>query len=89
MTVSDAHPRSAWAIATDPSVMKRAAKVALIVGVVIALINHGDRMMNGGMDGMAWLKCALTFLVPYCVSTYSSVQAIRDRARQPVTSTSP
>lgn len=70
--------RSIWQIATDPSVVKRAAKIAVIVGIIIALINYGDRIMAGNMDTVAWLKGALTFLVPYCVSTYSSVMAVRD-----------
>mmetsp|Transcript_23296 Transcript_23296/g.40366 ORF Transcript_23296/g.40366 Transcript_23296/m.40366 type:complete len:83 (-) Transcript_23296:1970-2218(-) len=74
-----AKPPSFWQIATDRSVTLRALRIALIVGTVIALINHGDRMMMGGMDMIAWLKCALTFLVPYSVSTYSSVMAVRDR----------
>lgn len=74
-----AHTPTFWQIATDRSVVTRAARIALVVGTVIALINHGDRMMGGAMDGIAWLKCALTFLVPYSVSTYSSVMAVRDR----------
>lgn len=73
------HTPTIWQIATDRSVAMRALRIALIVGVVIALINHGDRMMTGGMNTIAWLKCALTFLVPYSVSTYSSVMAVRDR----------
>ncbi|WP_299141061.1 nitrate/nitrite transporter NrtS [uncultured Tateyamaria sp.] len=68
-----------WTIATDRTVVRRAAKIALIVGTVIALINHGDKMVTGQMSGMAWIKCVLTFLVPYSVSTYSSVMAVRDR----------
>lgn len=70
---------SLWHIATEKSVIKRAALVALIVGIVLALINHGDRLVGGTMDSMAWFKCLLTFLVPYSVSTYSSVMAVRDR----------
>jgi len=72
------HP-SVIEIATDRTVVKRAAKIAFVVGVVIAMINHGDRITAGQMDPTAWLKCALTFLVPYSVSTYSSVMAVRDR----------
>ncbi|WP_299596798.1 nitrate/nitrite transporter NrtS [uncultured Tateyamaria sp.] len=68
-----------WQIATDRTVMRRATKIALVVGIVIAVINHGDRMAAGQMDASAWLKCALTFLVPYSVSTYSSVMAVRER----------
>lgn len=70
---------SFWRIATKTSVMKRATRIALIVGAVIAVINHGDRMMAGAMDLTAGFKCLLTFLVPYSVSTYSSVMAVRDR----------
>lgn len=75
------HPHP-WTIATDRSVMLRAGKIALVVGTVIALINHGDRIVAGTMDASAWAKSALTFLVPYCVSTYSSVMAVRDRLQR-------
>ena len=73
---------SFWAIATTRSVVLRATRIALIVGIVIALINYGDRMVMATMDATSWLKCMMTFLVPYCVSTYSAVQAVRDRARE-------
>ncbi|WP_299369862.1 nitrate/nitrite transporter NrtS [uncultured Tateyamaria sp.] len=72
-------PTRFWTIATDRTVVARAFKIALIVGTVIALINHGDKVATGAMTGIDWLKCALTFLVPYSVSTYSSVMAVRDR----------
>lgn len=71
-----------WSIATDRSVVRRAAKIALIVGCVLALINYGDHMMNLRMDMTAWIKCALSFCVPYCVSTYSSVMAVRDQKQR-------
>ena len=66
-------------IAADCSVMRRAFRIALVVGCVLALINHGDRLLTLSFDGMSIAKIALTFLVPYCVSTYSSVQAVRER----------
>ena len=67
------------AVATDPSVVRRAAKIALIVGVILAVINHGNRLIAGEVDAGTLVRIALTFLVPYSVSTYSSVQAVRDR----------
>ncbi len=70
---------SLWQIATDRTVALRALRIAGIVGLVLAAINHGDTILSGEMDVTAWLKCALTFLVPYCVSTYSSVMAVRER----------
>lgn len=63
----------------DRSVRIRAFRIALIVGCVLALINHGDRLLAMDLDTASGLKICLTFCVPYCVSTYSSVQAVRDR----------
>lgn len=39
------------------------------------LINHGDIMMSGEIEGHHTLKILLTYLVPYLVSTYSSVES--------------
>lgn len=66
-------------IAADRSVIRRAFRIALVVGCVLALINHGDRLLTLSLDGTSIAKIGLTFLVPYCVSTYSSVQAVRER----------
>lgn len=68
-------------LATRASVMRRAAKIALVVGVVLAAINHGDRILSGTLDNGGLFKILLTFCVPYCVSTYSSVLAIRERSQ--------
>ena len=70
---------SGLAIATQRSVVIRAVRIASIVGVFLALLNHGDTFITGGMDASTWTKVGLTFLVPYCVSTYSSVMAVRER----------
>ncbi|MEL6619863.1 MAG: nitrate/nitrite transporter NrtS [Pseudomonadota bacterium] len=67
------------AIVVERSVVRRALRIAAVVGLVLAAINHGDRILSGTMGAGDWLKSALTFLVPYCVSTYSSVMAVRDR----------
>ena len=64
-------------VAFEGSVVRRALKMMAVVGCVLAAINHGDTLLAGAMTGSAWLKVALTFAVPYCVSTISSVQAIR------------
>ncbi|MFK7752504.1 MAG: nitrate/nitrite transporter NrtS [Sedimentitalea sp.] len=74
-----ADPRSFWVIATDRSVMVRAARISAVVGVILAMINHGEHVMSGNVTGKTWFKIALTFAVPYCVSTYSSVLAVRER----------
>ena len=71
--------RGFFAIAFDRTVVLRAAKISGIVGLILAVLNHGDRLITGTADLTTWLKIMLTFLVPYCVSTYSSVMAVRER----------
>jgi hypothetical protein len=61
------------------SVRKRALKVALLVGSILAVINHGDIVLAGTATATVWIKICLTFLVPYCVATFASVQAIRQQ----------
>ncbi|MEE8108912.1 MAG: nitrate/nitrite transporter NrtS [Gammaproteobacteria bacterium] len=64
-------------LARRRDIVLRAVRVALLVGTVLALINHGDKLIYGGMQTSDYLKILLTYLVPYCVSTYSSVQTVR------------
>lgn len=72
----------AWlTVALEASVRKRALKVALLVGSILAAINHGDALITGNATATVWVKIVLTFVVPYCVATFASVQAIRERAR--------
>jgi hypothetical protein len=69
------------AIAFEGTVVRRAVKMMAIVGCILALINHGDALVAGTMTATAWMKVFLTFAVPYCVSTISSVQALRLAAK--------
>ncbi len=58
-------------------VVTRSLKVASVVGTILALINYWDRLLPYSLDFNAWVKIAMTYCVPYCVSTYASVGAIR------------
>jgi Mg/Co/Ni transporter MgtE len=62
------------ALATSKAVARQALKVSLVVGTVLALINYWDAP---ALTANEWIKIGLTYLVPYCVSTYSSVRAIQ------------
>ena len=64
-------------IVTRTDVLIRALKMASIVGIVLAIINHGDHILLGTMTATNWIKVLITFCVPFCVSTISSVLAIR------------
>jgi hypothetical protein len=62
-------------------VVKRALGYAVVVGCVLISINHGDAILKGDLSGGRLFKMALTVLVPYVVSTLSSVGALRDRGQ--------
>ena len=68
-------------LAFRKSVIRRAIKIALVVGCILALINHGDRIIFQDMKPVDWFKILLTFCVPYCVSTVSSVLAIKQEIK--------
>ena len=74
---------SSLQLATSPEIVRRALGYAVVVGSVLIAINHGDALARGDLDTTRLIKMALTVLVPYAVSTLSSVQALQGRANPP------
>jgi hypothetical protein len=68
-------------MATRKSVARRALCFAVVVGAILITINHGDAILAGTIDSGRIGKMCLTVLVPYCVSTLSSVGALRAAER--------
>jgi hypothetical protein len=66
------------AVAGRPTVVRRALGYALVVGAILVTINQGDVILAGAISGKVLWKIGLTVCVPYCVSTASSVGAIRN-----------
>lgn len=64
-------------LALCPSVVRRALKYALFVGAILIGINHGGALLRGEVTAARLLQMALTLFVPYCVSTFSSIEALR------------
>ncbi len=62
--------------AFEKAVYVRAIKVALVVGIILAFTNHGDTLFQGSFSAKTLFQIALTYLAPYMVSTYVSVQTI-------------
>ena len=60
-----------WHYATTGGVPIRSLFVAAAVGTILNLINQGDMLFGG--ESVNWLKIGLTYIVPYCVSTYGAV----------------
>jgi hypothetical protein len=64
-------------LALDGAVVRRALRTAVFVGSILIGINHGDALLRGDVDGSRLFRICLTLLVPYGVSTTSSVAALR------------
>jgi hypothetical protein len=68
-------------IAWSASVRRRATRMALVVGSILIAINHGDAILEGKITRARLFRMVLTLVVPYLVSTFSSVGAIRGLQR--------
>ncbi len=64
-------------VASRADVVRRAAGYAVVVGSILIVINHGDVLLEGNVASAIFWKMGLTAVVPYLVSTFSSVGAIR------------
>ncbi len=71
-------------IALQRNVVLRAIQVALVVGSILIAINQGDVLLAGDLSTATWLKIGLTPVVPYLVSTFSSVAAILEAEPGPL-----
>lgn len=53
--------------------MFQAIKISIVVGTILNIINQGDYIFNMMFDHMNYFKMGLTYLVPFCVSTYTAI----------------
>jgi hypothetical protein len=65
-------------IASRKPIVMRGLKYGIVVGSILIIINHGNAMVAGTVDATRMIQMVLTVLVPYCVSTASSVGAVID-----------
>ncbi|MCH9033320.1 MAG: nitrate/nitrite transporter NrtS [Planctomycetes bacterium] len=64
-------------LASQRSVVLRSLAYAIVVGAILILINHGEAILDGEVGTNRVVKMGLTVIVPYVVSTLSSVGAMR------------
>ena len=73
--------KSWFQVALRPSITRRAIKVSLVVGTLLVLINHVPALLQGDMTRFRLFQIVLTYVVPYCVATWSSVSALIEKDR--------
>lgn len=62
-----------------PEVFFTALKVSLVMGSVLALINHYPAISSHSLSAQNIMQIGLTYLVPYGVSSYSSAKVILNK----------
>ena len=73
-----------WSIliyCTELDTLSRSVKTALVIGTILALINHGQDLFAGQFSLRWIIPMLITYLVPFTVATYGQVQGKRQRDR--------
>lgn len=66
----------------DRRFMPTALRVAVFVGSILFVINHGSALLRGEMTQARWISACLTYGVPYLVSIHGqSVSRIKQRQK--------
>lgn len=61
--------QEACVVVTRPRHLRRTVTIALVVGTILFAINQLDVVLRGDADAITWIKAAVTYLVPFCVSS--------------------
>ncbi len=56
-------------------VLRQCLLIMVLVGTLLNLINQGEAIL--AWEGVDWVKCALTYCVPFLVSLYGAYSANR------------
>jgi hypothetical protein len=60
-----------------PPLLRKTVVTALVVGTVLFCINQLDVVVRGQATTSVWVKTAVTFFVPFCVSNVGVLIAAR------------
>jgi hypothetical protein len=64
-------------VVQHPAVWQRSLLTAVLVGTVLTAINQGNLIVRHGFSHEILVKMALTYCVPFCVSTSGALGAAR------------
>jgi hypothetical protein len=56
-----------------PPLLRQALATSLVVGTILTIINQGDALLGGYLTPVLLWKIALTYFVPFAVSSYSAL----------------
>src|SRR5712692_891188 len=82
-TPSRTRPRSLTAYCLERDTLLFSLKMALVVGTLLAVINHGQALLTGHFTPGELLPLCLTYCVPFAVAMYSQIQGKPQRDLAP------
>lgn len=60
------------AVATQRAVVMRSLRIAVVVGTILGLVNHGGALVSGHVTAAEWVQIAVSYVVPFFVATWSA-----------------
>jgi hypothetical protein len=63
-----------------PPHLRKTVLIAAAVGSILFCINQLDIVLRGDATAVVWVKSAVTYIVPFCVSNAGVLVATRARA---------
>ena len=73
--------RSLLAYCLERDTLLFSVKMALVVGTLLALINHGQALLTGHFTTGELIPLLVTYLVPFTLALSSQIQGKRQRDR--------
>lgn len=67
--------RGYFRYARQHGIFYRSVKVSGVVGSLLMIINHGDKLFDQTLVPFDYFKICLTYLVPFFVSTNASIHS--------------
>jgi hypothetical protein len=60
---------------------RRIGLIAAVVGTLLVDINQGSVLVSGSVDPLVWVRVALDYVIPTCVSTMGVLAGTRRGTR--------
>jgi hypothetical protein len=70
--------RDARAVVFHRPHLRKTMTIALVVGTILFCINQLDVVLRGDATPVIWVKVAVTYVVPFCVSNAGVLVASRN-----------
>ena len=76
-------PGEACKLVLTGATARTCAPVAAVVGTVLTTVNQGAVLLTGHLGVATVARVAANYVIPYCVSSYGALSAVRRPAPPP------